>query len=202
VPSSTKSCGRAPQAVSDAQLIEHWVAGDSAAGRALLDRYLPTLRSFFRNRAREESEDLIQQTFLCCVEARERFRGDASVRTFILAIARTQLFRHYRTAGRQRQLPQMLPAAEMVPAPSDRLMRQQDMQALSVALRSVPSDMQAALELAYWEDLAAPEIALRLDIPLGTVYSRLRRARELLRERLDAAEQPEAPEALPTTRRD
>lgn len=199
MPPSAKPCVQSPQAVSDAQLIERWSAGDSAAGRTLLDRYLPTLRSFFRNRARDESEDLIQQTFLCCVEARERFRGDASVRTFILAIARNQLFRYYRTSGRHRQLAQMLPGPEGVPPPSERLMRHEDQQALGAALRSVPRDMQVALELAYWEELAAPEIALRLDIPLGTVYSRLRRARELLRERLNAAEPPEvadAPEPL------
>lgn len=187
MPTSAKFAHASSDA-SDAQLIERWAAGDSIAGRALLDRYLPTIRSFFRNRAREDIEDLVQQTFLCCVEARERFRGDASVRTFILAIARNQLYRHYRKATRGRQLVALLPMLDDEPSPSEAILRQEDEKTLYAALRSVPLEMQVALELAYWEELGAPEIALRLQIPLGTVYSRLRRARELLNQRMRASE--------------
>jgi RNA polymerase sigma-70 factor (ECF subfamily) len=178
-------------AASDAELIELWAGGDERAGQLLLERYQPTIRRFFRNRTSEDLDDLIQQTFLCCVEARQRFRGDASFRTFILAIARNQLFRHYRTSARRRLLVE-LPAPPPVERPSEAIVRRQDEEALVSALRSVPPDMQLAVELAYWEDLDAPEIASRLEVPLGTVYSRLHRARELLRTKLNAIDGPMA----------
>ena len=57
---------------------------------------------------------------------------------------------------------------------------------LARALRSIPLDLQVALELHYWEELSGPELAAVLEIPEGTVRSRLRRGRELLAERLQA----------------
>ena len=54
------------------------------------------------------------------------------------------------------------------------------------ALRRIPVDAQIVLELYYWEDLPAPDVARFLDVPEGTVRSRLRRALELLRERLES----------------
>ena len=52
------------------------------------------------------------------------------------------------------------------------------------ALRRIPLECQIVLELYYWEDMAAPELAQVLGIPEGTARSRLRRARELLTHRM------------------
>jgi RNA polymerase sigma factor (sigma-70 family) len=57
---------------------------------------------------------------------------------------------------------------------------------LHTALRSLPVDLQLALELFYWESMSAREIGEILNMPEGTVRSRVRRARTLLRERLEA----------------
>ena len=65
------------------------------------------------------------------------------------------------------------------------------------ALRAIPIDLQIALELFYWEKLSAPELAEVLEIPEGTVRSRLRRAREALEQRLRALES--SPERLAST---
>jgi RNA polymerase sigma factor (sigma-70 family) len=166
------------------ELLERWAAGDPQAGDRLCERLLPMVSSYFRQRARSEHEDLIQQTFLACVEARSRYRGDASFKTYVLAIARHQLWKHVRQAARGRAFGvELLPAHEEL-SPSEAVARNRQVGALALALASMPADMQVALELAYFEDLRAPEIAARLAIPLNTVYSRLRRARELLRERL------------------
>lgn len=52
------------------------------------------------------------------------------------------------------------------------------------ALRRIPVELQIALELHYWEGLSASEFADVLDIPLGTVKTRLRRAKQRLRAEL------------------
>ncbi len=60
------------------------------------------------------------------------------------------------------------------------------------ALRELPTDMQIALELYYWEDLSTLEIAEVLGVAPGTIKSRLFRAREQLRERIAAHAPDEA----------
>ena len=54
------------------------------------------------------------------------------------------------------------------------------------ALRSIPFDSQVVLELSYWERLTGTEIGEVLELPLGTVKTRVRRAKQLLQERLQA----------------
>ena len=90
--------------MSDAQLLAAWAGGDKAAGEALFERHFEAVARFFRNKLPADAahEDLIQQTFLGCVEARERFRGEASFRSFLFAIAHRQLSKHWRTRSRDR----------------------------------------------------------------------------------------------------
>ena len=85
---------------TDEELLAAWGDGDDAAGRALFDRYFEPLYRFFCNKVDDGVEDLIQETFLASVEARSRFRGDASVRTFLFAIARKRLYKRWRRAHR------------------------------------------------------------------------------------------------------
>ena len=67
------------------------------------------------------------------------------------------------------------------------------------ALNGLPLDLQIALELYYWEELSVVEVAAVLEVPEGTVKSRLHRARQLLREQLDRAE-PNEDAAIETLR--
>src|SRR4051794_26389001 len=79
---------------TDAELLADWSLGSSAAGEELIERHFMAVRRFFLNKAGCEVEDLVQETFLACVEARTRFKGQASFKTFLLAIARNQLLKH------------------------------------------------------------------------------------------------------------
>jgi RNA polymerase sigma-70 factor (ECF subfamily) len=165
------------------ELLEAWAGGDYDAGHCLFERHFATVRRFFRNKVGAELEDLVQQTFLGCLEARARYRGEANFKTFILSIARNQLYSHYRRVTKRADLDFSVQSIEdMGTSPSGVIARHQKERALEMALRSVPLDMQIAVELAYWHELSPSEIATVLDVPLNTVYSRLRRARLLLRD--------------------
>ena len=59
---------------------------------------------------------------------------------------------------------------------------------LAAAIRHIPLDLQIVLELHYWEELTTAQMAEALDIPVGTVRSRMRRARELLQARMGEIE--------------
>ncbi len=173
----------------DAALYEAWKGGDRRAGEALFERYFDPIYRFFESKTHADPGDLVQRTFLGCVEARERFRGASSFRTFLYAIARNELFAHYRSRKSGGQVDfGVSSVADLAPSPSTLLRRQSDREVLVAALQSLPLDLQIALELRFWEELSGPDLAVVLEIPEGTVRSRLRRAMEALRAALIASE--------------
>lgn len=171
----------------DRTLFVAWCAGDRAAGATLFDRHYESVARFFHNKVNESaSSDLIQNTFLGCIEARERFRGDAGFRTFLFAVARNLLHKHYR----ERQGPRgridfgEITACDLAPTASEVMRADEEKQLLLQALRRVPIDCQEVMELLYWEKLSVAEIAEVVGIPVGTVKTRLHRGRRLLEEQM------------------
>jgi RNA polymerase sigma factor (sigma-70 family) len=183
---------------SDEELLESWRGGDQRAGDALFSRHFDALYRFFERKTSGDVEDLIQQTLLDCVRARDRFRGEASFRTYLFAIARHQLMGAWRKQKRNPGLDFGVTSLEDLAAgPSQELREKQDRRHLLTALRRLPLDLQIAIELVYWEKLTAREIAEVLEVPEGTVRSRVRRAREALAELLATLGEPG--EAIATT---
>jgi RNA polymerase sigma-70 factor (ECF subfamily) len=172
---------------SDAELLDAWRAGDRDAGGELFERHFEALYRFFCNKVDDGVDDLIQQTLLACVQAKEGFRGASSFRTWLFTIARHELYEHWR--GRAKRAAEDIGEISVIDlgtSPSGLLARRREHQVLLAALRSIPLDLQVALELFYWEQLDGPELARALEIPEGTARSRLRRAREALTERIAA----------------
>jgi RNA polymerase sigma factor (sigma-70 family) len=172
----------------DRELLEAWRGGDQAAGNALFEAHFDELYRFFRNKVSEGVDDLIQQTFLACVSSRDRFRGDASFRTYLFTIARHELYAHWRDAPRKDGHTDIgeCSVADLASSPSRVLARRREQKLLLAALRAIPLDLQIALELHYWEQMDGPELAAVLEIPEGTVRSRLRRGREALEAQMAA----------------
>jgi RNA polymerase sigma-70 factor (ECF subfamily) len=169
----------------DEELLRAWAAGDAAAGRALFERHFEPVLRFFRNKCGGEDgelEDLVQATFAQCLASHASFRGEASFRTYLFTIARNELYAHWRRRQRSRAELDVtsMSVEDLRTSPRSKLAAHQDRQLLARALREIPLELQVALELHYWEDLSGPELAAILDIPEGTVRSRLRRGRELL----------------------
>lgn len=166
----------------DEVLLAAWRRGERAAGQQLFERYYEAVARFFVNKVGEAGTELIQRTFLACVEGITRFRGDGSFRSYLFAIAYRQLCLHYKTRA---QAPVDL-ASESVagldPSVAGILVEREEQRLLLAGLRSIALELQVVLELHYWEQCTVAEIAAALDIPPGTVKSRLRRGREQLRE--------------------
>src|SRR5690606_27370383 len=85
---------------SDLELLDAWRRGDGRSGELLFRRYFAQLNRFFRNKTDTGAEDLIQTTFLACVEGRDRFRESSSFRTYLFGIAHNVLCAHYRRVAR------------------------------------------------------------------------------------------------------
>ncbi|RMG96353.1 MAG: RNA polymerase sigma factor [Deltaproteobacteria bacterium] len=168
----------------DGTLLDAWRAGDAGAGRALFERHFDAIFRFFRSKVEDVAEDLTQQTFEAIVAGRDRFRGDSSFRTYLFSVARKKLYSHLRTRtraqGRLVDAAEVSSAAISGPSPSTVAAAREEHRVLLAALRRLPVEMQVAIELFYWEGMGVVEIAEVLEIPVGTVKSRLQRARARL----------------------
>jgi len=167
---------------SDTELLESWREGDRKAGEELVSRHWSSISRFFRAKVGDDGADLISQTFLACVEGRDRIQGD-NIKAYLFSIARRRLADHFRKSQR-------LPAADLSACsltdlrtgPATLLARRERSELLERALSEIPLDDQIALELMYFEGLPSASIALVLEIGENTVRSRLARARDKLRK--------------------
>lgn len=166
----------------DHELLEAWRGGDAAAGQRLIERHLESVHRFFSNKVASATDDLVQRTFLACMEAVEGFEGRASFRSFLFAIARNVLHRHLRERYRAFD-PLTVSVSHLANdqrSPADRVTELEEQRLLLRALRTLPLELQTLLELAYWEGLSDHELAEVLELPSGTIKSRLRKARQQL----------------------
>jgi RNA polymerase sigma factor (sigma-70 family) len=172
---------------SDAELLEAWQTGDREAGGALIDRYFDALRRFFENKAPDDIEDLIQQTFLALVGRRDHIRDGNSFRGYLFQAARSKLYDHVGKllgAGGRPDF-EVSSICDAGVSPSGVMAAREDERLLLQALRTLPVDLQVALELYYFERVRGRDLEIALDVPAGTVRSRLRRGLEQLRKRIE-----------------
>jgi RNA polymerase sigma factor (sigma-70 family) len=174
-----------PDPRDDTACLEAWRAGDRTAGQELFARYYEPVARFFINKVGDASADLIQRTFLACVEGLDRFRGDGSFRSYLFAVAYRQLCRHYRDNKGNRIDLDSVSAVALDPSLSGLVVEREEMRLFLAGLRDIPLELQVVLELHYWEQCSVAEMAAALEIPEGTVKSRLRRGREQLRAAVD-----------------
>lgn len=172
--------------MDDLGYLRAWRAGDRQAGAALFERYYDLVTRFFRNKAGEDSVDLVQETFLRMVRTQERMREGTTFRCYLFGVARMVLLEHYRAKRLKRERLDFMrvSAADFNLTPTSALARAREEQLLLEALRSIPVEMQIVLELYYWENLSGREIAEVVGIPEGTARTRLRRARLRLEDKI------------------
>lgn len=186
--------------LSDSELLAAWRAGDRDAGDRLFGRHHRSILRFFASKVGPDCEDLIQATFLGCLEGIDRFRGDSSFRTLLFAIAWNKLRRYNHDRSR---VPDCLDPADSinVPLPASgptfgtRMIARQEQACLRAAMLRLPLDTQAMLELHYWEAMPVKEIASVLERTVGAVKTRMKRGREQLERECEAMRAARPPDS-------
>jgi len=186
----------------DADLLEAWRSGDKAAGETLFLRHYERVSWFFHNKAGEHALDLVQGTFLACLETRDRIRETAAFRSYLFGVARNVLHDHYRRKRRDRaQLDfTQKSAQDLAPSAITLIVKRQEQQLLLAALRRIPVESQIILELIFWEKLTPRELAEVLELKYHTARSRIRTAREQLKKAMRQV--TKVPELVKTTLED
>ncbi|HVQ34639.1 MAG TPA: sigma-70 family RNA polymerase sigma factor [Candidatus Bathyarchaeia archaeon] len=178
----------------DADLVARAKGGDRRAFDALVERHLPRVwRVVYRVlRQREDTEDVVQEVFLTAHRSLREFRGDAKLSTWLHRIAVTRALNHAdRAAEKVRRASEPIEAAgepsSPAPTPLHALEAKELRRRLADCLEKVPESWRAVLALRDAEQMAYEEIASVLGLALGTVRSRLARARQLLQQCVEAA---------------
>ncbi len=138
-----------------------------------------------------EAEDLLQDTFLTVWRKRARFEGRGSPAGFLRSTAYRLFLNRRETAGRRASLAPRGPELEREsPPPDTSVERRESLDFLAArveeALASLPAEAREAFVLFRYEGLSCADIAALVDAPAKTVETRVRRATQLLAERLHA----------------
>ena len=177
----------------EASLVQRCAAGDEVACAELVGEHQRMVVQLAINLLgdRDEALDLSQEVFLRVFRTIHRFRGQSSLRTWIYRIAVNQARNRHRFWRRRHRADEVsldahvaahgdvLPGAEAGP---DRVLAQKELAArLKHALEHLPFDQRTAIILREIDGLSYEEIAFSLGVAIGTVKSRLTRARQALR---------------------
>ena len=146
---------------ADAALIERWRDGDERAATALVARHAPALARFAANLgARDDVEELVQDTFVRAFSSHDSFRGESSLRTWLFTIERRLLLDRRRTERRRREVMGVdVNAATSEYDPLDRVVAAETEARLREAVGGLTATQREVFTLRVTEGLSYREIA-------------------------------------------
>lgn len=171
----------------DSELLRQGAAGDEAAFRRLVDRHVRYLYAIAQGLTGNpfDAEDVVQETLTAAL--RGGYRGEASVRTWLVRILVRQAGLLRRKGKRHRHMPLgdggSTAGGTVDPSTPPHTAATEARLDLATMLQSLSPEHRAVIVLRELEGLTYEEMASALEVPRGTVESRLHRAREELRRR-------------------
>ena len=192
---------QAAAAHADTDLLAQYRDGDPQAFRALVDEYRDRMLQFFFRLCwdRDRAEDLAQDLFLKLMLGSKRYRPEGRLTTFVYRVATNLWIDHYR---QQRPRPRFYSFDQVVhsedetrtieyagdgPSPSEQMADSEEKAAMRTALERLTEPHRLVFELAVYQERPYAEISELLDIPVGTVKSRMHNAVHALKQMLGAA---------------
>ncbi len=181
----------------DQQLVERVQRGDKHAFDLLVTKYQRKLGRLISRFVRDpaEAEDVTQDAFIKAYRALPGFRGESAFYTWLYRIGINTAKNHLLANKRRAPTSTPFDAEESesledasllreVNTPENELMSKQVVGVVQASLQQLPEDLRSALTLREIEGLSYEEIAIVMDCPIGTVRSRIFRAREAVAENL------------------
>ena len=177
---------------SDAELLQHYAAGEEAAFREIVNRYKNGLYTFLKRFLNQQDliEDVFQETFLQLFTSRDKFDTSRPLRPWLFTIAANKAKDALRKQRRTAAIPigTMADAEEMsfddvlntltsnTRIPYDNLEKAETASHVRGVISAMPENLREILILAYFNKFSYKQMARILSIPIGTVKSRLHTA--------------------------
>ena len=185
-------------AQTDRQLVEKVQAGDKRAFDLLVLKYQAKIQALVARYVQDshEVQDVTQEAFIKAYRALPRFRGDAAFYTWLYRIAINTAKNHLVSRGRRppgndveiedAEYYETGGALRDQENPENQLFRAELEKVVNTAIKELPDDLRAAVTLREFDGLSYEDIADIMDCPVGTVRSRIFRAREAIDIRIQA----------------
>ena len=176
--------------ISDAECVRRLQHGETEAFEILVRRHEKTIFNLVYRMLGDydEAAEISQEVFLSAFRAVGQFRGEANFSTWLYRIALNHASTRRRSLGtrQQRMLPieSANPLSDPEPGPPEILEKQEIRERVQLALNQLDPEDAAVILLRDLQDVPYDEVARMLEIPVGTVKSRLHRARQALKLRL------------------
>ncbi|MDR3390782.1 MAG: RNA polymerase sigma factor RpoE [Sulfuriferula sp.] len=181
----------------DQQLVERVQRGDKRAFNLLVTKYERRLIRLLSRFVRDphEVEDIAQEAFIKAYRALPTFRGDAAFYTWLYRIGINTAKNYLMSRGRRAPTTTEYDAEEAegfedatglqdLNTPENELLSKEVAQVVNDAMAALPEDLRTAISLREMEGLSYEEIAETMGCPIGTVRSRIFRAREAIAQKL------------------
>ena len=171
---------------ADVELLHRIAAGDVDAHRQLYERHAAAVFAFLVARIgdRSQAEDVLQEVMIAVWKGAGSFRGESLARTWLISIAAHKASHALRAAGRAPD-PRALVDPRARPRHAEPPMRGADDHLdVSAAIAALPEPQRTVVVLFFFDGLSLDAIAALLNVPLGTVKSRLFRAKASLKAAL------------------
>ena len=180
---------------TDQQLVQRAQRGDPRAFDLLVLKYQGRIGALVSRYINDpgEVEDVTQEAFIKAYRALDKFRGDSTFYTWLYRIASNAAKNHLVAKGRRPGADATIEDAEGFEqadlisessTPEAVLMSEELAQVVTEAMDALPEELRAALTLREFEGLSYDDIAAVLECPVGTVRSRIFRAREAIDDRV------------------
>ncbi len=179
--------------IPEEELIRATLGGDKAAFGQLVDRFKDRLYNGMLGVVgnHDEAEDVVQDTFVQAYLKLHTFQGNSKLFTWLYRIAFNNALSRQRRKRGELSIEQSKEVAGNEPedssgAPDEGLLRNERVELVHRAMAMLTDQHRAILVLREMEDASYEDIALALDINIGTVRSRISRARNQLKQHLEA----------------
>ncbi len=181
----------------DQALVERAQAGDKLAFGLLVDKYQRKLGRLLARMIRDQAEveDVVQESFIKAYRALPNFRGDSAFYTWLYRIGINTAKNYLVSMGRRPQVSRDVEIEDAenfedgdelrtMETPETELMTKEIAQTVNDTVASLPEELRTAITLRELEGLSYEEIATLMACPIGTVRSRIFRARETIAQKL------------------
>jgi RNA polymerase sigma-70 factor (ECF subfamily) len=181
----------------DQQLVERAQRGDKRAFELLVEKYQRKLARLLSRLIRDpgEVEDVTQEAFVKAYRALPSFRGDSAFYTWLYRIGINTAKNYLVAMGRRAPTSTAIDTEDAegyesgeqlrdINTPESLLLTKEIATTVNAAIESLPEELRSAIQLRELEGMSYEEIAKLMDCPIGTVRSRIFRARETIAERL------------------
>ncbi len=186
-----------PERAIDQKLVEKAQKGDKRAFGILVEKYHKKLTRLLARMVRDQSEieDIVQDSFIKAYRAINNFRGDSAFYTWLYRIGINTAKNHLVSLGRR---PKAMNDVEIedvenfedgqelrnLETPENLMMTKEIVTTVNDTIESLPDELKEAISLREMDGLSYEEIAELMQCPIGTVRSRIFRAREAIAEKL------------------